>query len=94
MPACSEFPLQLVEIIDYDGSLGMIEPRRLTPPQARAARVGRYRYAAFAIRGPWCATQLITFDARGDTLWEADSDEFAETPYNPARLCPVASPRG
>jgi hypothetical protein len=45
--------------------------RRLTPRQAQAAKIRRYRYAAFAVRGEWCAERTVTYDARGRTLYDS-----------------------
>ena len=33
--------------------------------------VSRFRYFAFATKGPFCATALVTYDSEGKVLWHA-----------------------
>jgi hypothetical protein len=59
-----------------DGHTSAIPLQRLTPQQARRARLGRFRYAAFAVRGSWCAERVVTLNARGAPLWDSGTDEY------------------
>jgi hypothetical protein len=52
---------------------GKVEVRRPKKPQGPGSGLGHiadYRYVAFAVRGPWCAEQIITYDQAGDALFE------------------------
>lgn len=64
--------------VDLTGGRQMtVHLRQMTPKQARAARIRRYRYAAFVVRGEWCAERMITYDGRGRTLYESGEEGFA-----------------
>ena len=43
----------------------------LNPAQAGVAGLRRFRYAAFAVRGTWCAERLVSQDASGRPLWDS-----------------------
>ena len=49
---------------------------RLSRTQAQAAKLGRLRYAAFAVRGVWCTERVVTLDAAGTPLWDSGTDEY------------------
>jgi hypothetical protein len=55
----------------------------------------RYRFVAFAQRGPWCVARLRTFDHSGEILWETNwreiSMEASELSYKPSLICPRSS---
>lgn len=57
-----------------NGRRTTVRLRRMSPKQARAARIRRYRYAAFAVRGEWCAERTITYDGRGRPLYDSGPD--------------------
>jgi hypothetical protein len=59
-----------------NGRRTVIRLDRLTPEQARRARIRRFRYAAFVVRGIWCADRLATLNARGRVLWDSGSNEY------------------
>jgi hypothetical protein len=58
------------------GSTQSIAVRRLAGRRARASGLGGLRYAAFAVRGWWCAERLVTLDAAGHPLWDSGSDGY------------------
>ena len=66
-----------IQVTRPDGRRQTIHLDRLTAPQAHAARLGRFRYAAFAEHGLWCAERLVTQDAAGRTLWDSGTDGYA-----------------
>jgi hypothetical protein len=59
------------------GRTKTIRLRDLDPAQRRAAGLGRLRYAAFAIRGEWCAERLVSLGAGGKILWDSAVDDYA-----------------
>lgn len=60
-----------------NGNTVPIPLHRLTRQQAHRARLGRFRYAAFAVRGNWCAERVVTLNAKGAPLWDSGTDEYA-----------------
>jgi hypothetical protein len=50
--------------------------RRLDSAQADAAHLRPFRYAAFAIRGEWCAERLVSLSAGGRVLWDSGVDGY------------------
>jgi hypothetical protein len=79
-----------VEEVRFDGSARSV--RLLTRGKTSGSAVGRYRYIAFAIDGPWCVERLVTYDANDEVLWDASFSELASIPselfYDPQRVCP------
>ena len=55
--------------------------RPLTPSEASAASLASLRYAAFAVRGPWCPERLVSQDAAGKTLWDSGPNGYACRSY-------------
>jgi hypothetical protein len=53
-----------------------IHLHKFSPSQANSARLTRFEYAAFAIRGLWCAERLISQSATGKVLWDSGANEF------------------
>jgi hypothetical protein len=49
---------------------------KLSRDQAHAARLEPLRYAAFVVRGAWCAERLVTENAAGRPLWDSGVDEY------------------
>jgi len=43
----------------------------------RKAGLARFRFAAFAVRGPWSVERLVSQGAAGRTLWESDAGATA-----------------
>jgi hypothetical protein len=76
-----------VATTDFDGSQKEIQLRRV-----RLRARPEFSYAAFAVRGAWCASELRTYDRSGEVLWTASSSELAEAVgaknYRPANVCP------
>jgi hypothetical protein len=65
-----------VQITLSDGRQQTIRLHRFSATQANAARLSRFEYAAFAIRGLWCAERMISQSATGRTLWDRGPDGF------------------
>jgi hypothetical protein len=57
-----------------DGSSTLIKAEKLDTEEARKAALNEYRYAAFSVRGPWCATGLTSISRTGRTLWSGPID--------------------
>ena len=53
-----------------DGSTQTIPLRQLKPKQARKIGRMRFSYTAFAVKGLWCPTRLVSLNAAGQPLWE------------------------
>jgi hypothetical protein len=54
--------------------------------------VARFKYVAFAVRGPWCARSVTTYGRNGNKLWRGgwevfDSAWHYKPFYNPGVLC-------
>jgi hypothetical protein len=58
-----------------NGRTATVHLRRLTREQARLAKLRRFRYAAFAVHGEWCAERVTTYNAAGATLWDSGGAE-------------------
>jgi hypothetical protein len=67
--------VKVVEITYFDGSTRRIVPRSIRPGLVGGSTVANFDYFAYAVRGPWCAARLVTFDGRGEPLWEDESPE-------------------
>jgi len=65
-----------VRITLSDGRQETIQLHRFSRRQARSARLSRFEYAAFAIRGLWCAERMVTLSATGAALWDSGTDGF------------------
>jgi hypothetical protein len=65
-----------VHITLSDGRQQTIQLHRFSHRQARAARLTRFEYAAFATRGLWCAERIVSISATGKTLWDSGTDGF------------------
>lgn len=58
----------------------------------KSGSVGRFKYAAFAVSGPWCAKTLTTYGSGGHVLWSVNWKVFdagwrSDPASNPAVLC-------
>ncbi len=65
-----------VRVTLADGREQTIHLDRFSAKQARTSRLSRFKYAAFAIRGLWCAERLVSQSAAGKTLWDSGTDEL------------------
>jgi hypothetical protein len=65
-----------VRVTFTGGTSETIPLDQMTPTQAQAARLGRFHYAAFAVRGLWCPERLSTQDASGRTLWDSGPEPY------------------
>jgi hypothetical protein len=68
---------RVVRITLSDGRQETVHLHRLSHTQATTARLSRFEYAAFAIRGLWCAERMISQSATGKTLYDSGTDGFA-----------------
>lgn len=57
-----------------DGSRETIRLELPTPLQSQRAGLGRFRYAAFAVRGAWQAERLVSLNAKGRRLWDSGTE--------------------
>ena len=60
-----------VRLTFADGSEATIALRR-----GRVAGLRRFRYAAFLVRGIWCAERVVSEAASGRTLWDSGVDQY------------------
>jgi hypothetical protein len=65
-----------VQITVAGGRRTTLSLQKLTPDQAHAARLAPLRYAAFVVRGAWCAERLVSMNAAGKPLWDSGVDEY------------------
>jgi hypothetical protein len=65
-----------VRVTFAGGASETIPLDQITPTQAESAKLGRFHYAAFAVRGMWCPERLATQDAAGRTLWDSGPDPY------------------
>jgi len=68
--------VQRLEVTFGDGSRTAIPLRDLSPAQAQATSLPGYHYAAFVVRGEWCAERMVTEAGAGRTLWDSGPREF------------------
>jgi hypothetical protein len=68
--------VQRLEVTLADGVGRAVPLRDLSRRQARATSLPGYRYAAFVVRGDWCAERMLTEAAGGRTLWDSGPREF------------------
>jgi hypothetical protein len=59
------------------GRTETVRLRRFDPAPADRAELPSFRYAAFAIRGTWCAERLVGLSASGAVLWDSGVDGYA-----------------
>jgi hypothetical protein len=62
---------------------------RLQPIDSERARrlgLGRFRYAAFAVSGAWCAERLESLGAAGSVLWDSGVDGYSCGTEGPAHF--------
>jgi hypothetical protein len=60
-----------VELTYEDGEQTSIDLRTPSPTQEQKAGLVHFRYAAFAIPGPWSVQRVVTQSASGRTLWDS-----------------------
>jgi hypothetical protein len=58
------------------GRTDTIGLRKLDSANAGTAWLRAFRYAAFAIRGEWCAERLVSLSAGGRVLWDSGVDGY------------------
>ncbi len=73
-----------------DGRQATIDSRPVDPALQRSLGLGRFRYAAFAIRGTWCAERLVSLGATGAVLWDSGLDGYRCGAAGPPHFAPRA----
>jgi hypothetical protein len=66
-----------VRITLVGGRTESVPLRSFEPAHARRIELPPFRYAAFAIRGEWCAERLVSLSASGAVLWDSGVDDYA-----------------
>lgn len=66
-----------VRITLSSGRQQTVALHKFSASQARSARLERFEYAAFAIRGIWCAERMVSETAAGKVLWDSGTDGFS-----------------
>lgn len=79
-----------IRITFRDGAEETIQMRPIDSEQAQRLGLGRYRYAAFAIRGVWCAERLVSLSAAGGVLWDSGLDGYRCGDEGPPHFTPPA----
>jgi hypothetical protein len=79
-----------VRITFRGGAEETIQMRPIESEQARRLGLGRFRYAAFAIRGVWCAERLVSLGAGGGVLWDSGLDSYRCGAGDPPHFLPRA----
>ena len=79
-----------VKEVSFDNTTRTL-PLGIREADLKGTHLGRYRYMAFSVRGPWCVKELDTYDADGNLLWHATFRELASIPsemfYDPKKVC-------
>ena len=79
-----------VRITFRGGSEQTIRMQPIRSEQARRLGLGRFRYAAFTIRGVWCAERLVSLSAAGSVLWDSGLDSYRCGAEGPPHFMPRA----
>lgn len=74
-----------VSVDRLTGGTQSLRLRRVASPPKGEAQVGRYKYIALSVKGPWCIRDLVTRAASGAVLWRVSGKEIL--PYGPERFC-------
>ena len=59
-----------VKVKSCSGKVETWRPRKPQGPGSGLGHIADYRYVAFAVRGPWCAERITTYDQAGEALFE------------------------
>lgn len=73
------------EVIRIGGGVQELPLREIKNPPKGQPQLGNFRYATHANTGPWCISELITRNAKGNVLWQVPSKEILA--YDPERFC-------
>lgn len=79
-----------IRITFRDGAEETIQMRPMDSEQAQRMGLGRFRYAAFAIRGVWCAERLVSLGEGGSVLWDSGLDSYRCGTGGPPHFMPRA----
>jgi len=66
-----------IRITLQGGGRETIQLHPVDAEQAQRLGLGRFRYAAFAIHGIWCAERLESLSATGSVLWDSGLDGYS-----------------
>lgn len=70
------------------GTQETIQLQPIDSERARLLGLGRFRYAAFAIPGVWCAERLESLGATGSVLWDSGLDGYRCGAEGPQHFAP------
>jgi hypothetical protein len=75
----------------FDGSRVHLPLFRLSGDSSKGS-AGSFKYVAFAVRGPWCAQAVTSYNRSHEVLWRTNWREFDSAwrdipTYNPGVLC-------
>jgi len=79
-----------VRITFRGGNEETVRMQPIDSQQAQRVGLGRFRYAAFAIRGVWCAERLVSLGAAGSVLWDSGLDGYRCGAGGPPHFMPRA----
>lgn len=65
-----------VQVTLAGGRSTTIHLRAPSPRQVREAGLERFRYAAFAVHGPWCVERMVSQSVSGRVLWDSGLDGY------------------
>jgi hypothetical protein len=74
-----------VQVKTMDGRSERLQLRRVRGDAGSGYQVGHFKYAAKAVAGPWCVSELVARNEKGAVLWRAFGWEVL--PYYPAKVC-------
>jgi hypothetical protein len=80
--AAFNMAVKRVEVTLFDGSIEKLKLLRIPSGRTGGSRVSAYRYAALAVRGPWCAKELVTYGPSGQPLWKVEAGVLAGIDYH------------
>ena len=66
-----------VQVEFCDGGGQTIQLHSLDTSRFRDSGLRRFSYAAFAVRGSWCAARISALDGAGRVLWDSGNEEPA-----------------
>lgn len=84
--------IRKVVVVSFDGARQILHPRYIRQKTA-SRRVRSLRYLAFAVKGPWCARRVTTYDTNAHRRWTVgwkvfDSGWRDDSRHSPSALCP------
>lgn len=77
-----------IRITLQGGDQETVRLQPIDPARAQRLGLGRFRYAAIAVRGVWCAERLESLDAAGSVLWDSGLDGYPCGTEGPPQFAP------